>query len=164
MADEKTLLELFFSNVERGIGEEGIYPHPGLCLNYDGEIEMAALAFGPDECISWFWDSIANKGAVECVFGIDRTTRDGQGTEFRDVLTCAYWKEGLDGKSWGSSFRIGVINYQFAPELIVRPFDWGNEFWNERMQGEVASRVPPARIVIKSAATEGSESIAATDT
>ena len=138
----------FFEYVEEMIGDEGVYPYPGIALMPDGKIEIAALAIEPSGVFRWFWDMVSIKGAVECMTGLDRTTREGQGTEFNDILTCWCWKEGLDGKPWNKSFRVAVINYQNEPR-IVRPLDWDNKFWNSRIAAEVSASAPPFRVTSK---------------
>lgn len=139
------ILKEFCDYAARAIDGEGIYPFPGFCMMPDGKLEIAALAIGPDGCFQWFWEKVANECAAECIFGLDRETRDGQGTEFGDVLTCVYWKDGLDGKPWNTSFRIAVLNYQHSPR-IVRPLDWDNTFWKKQMHAEVLSHAPSHRI------------------
>jgi hypothetical protein len=141
---EKTLTEQFYDYVTSMIDEVGIYPLPGVALGADGILNFAAID-DPHLVIPWFWEQIANHGAKEVLIGLDRSTLDGQGTEFADVLTCAHWKEGMDGKPWNEAFRIGVINYQHEPR-IVRPFDFSNEFWIKKMTGELVSRCPKLRI------------------
>ena len=138
----------FFKHVERMIDTVGVYPHPGLALMPDGGLQLAALALNPPGVFRWFWDMVSTKGAVECITGLDRNTKEGQGTEFRDVMTCWYWKEGLDDKPWNESFRVAVINYQDEPR-IVRPFDWDNEYWNDQAAGELAAFTPRFRVTIK---------------
>lgn len=144
----KDMTKEFFEYVECMIDGRGVYPHPAFARMLDGTIEVAALALGPQDVFRWFWDKVSVEGAAECMFGLDRTTKEGQGTEFADVLTCCYWKDGLDGRTWDKSFRIAVINYQPEPR-IVRPLDWDNEFWKQRLAAELASYAPLARLVVR---------------
>lgn len=141
------------------IDEEGVYPHQGFSKTAEGKLEIGALALDYPGCLKWFWDKVCIEGASEVIFGIDRTTKEGQGTEFADVITLCHWQDptagqlALDG-SWGNSFRIGVINYQHEPR-IVRPIDWENEFWIGRMTEEVKHFRPQSRIkVVKANAPE----------
>lgn len=120
----------FFAHVERSIDSSGVYPFPGIAVMRDGGIEFAAIT-DAGLCFDWFRKQLANPDCGEAIFGIDRTTRDGQGTKFDDVLTCCHWQRSDSGGA-----RIGVINYQIEPR-IVRPFDWKNVFWTERMLAEV---------------------------
>ena len=120
------------------IDEKGVYPQQGIVLTFDDKLEINALALKPDQIFNWFWDNVCNKSAKEVIFGLDRSTKEGQGTEFADVLTCCHWSEKFieSEGTWGSAFRIGVINYQNAPR-IVRPMDWNNEFWKKTMSEEL---------------------------
>ncbi len=141
----KDMPKEFFEYVERMIDKDGVYPYPGFACMPDGKMEVAALATDPRGVFRWFWDKVSTEGAVECMFGLDRTTKEGQGTEFADVLTCCYWKTGLDGRTWDKSFRVAVINYQPEPR-IVRPLDWDNKFWNRQFAVELSAHAPPFRI------------------
>ena len=142
------LLTKFHEYISRIIDEKGIHPFPGMAIIEDGKMEVAALCEATT-AFDWFWDQVTTKQSKECIFGLDRSTDDRQGTEFDDVLTCVHWAEGMDGKEWATSFRIGVINYQNEPR-IVREFDFSNAFWMERMTSEVKSFRPWMRTVVKS--------------
>lgn len=146
------LVDEFYAYATNMIDVKGIYPFPGMAVNQAGGMQIAALC-EPDLAFKWFWDQITLHQAKECIIGLDRTTREGQGTEFADVLTCVHWAEAED-KKWSESFRIGVINYQHEPR-IVRPFDFENEYWSKYMTGEVASCRPPARVVVHIAKKAG---------
>lgn len=140
------LTERFWNYVSSVIDEDGVHPFPAMALKPSGRMEVAAIIEGPT-ALKWFWDQVANEGATECIFGLDRTTKPGQGTEFSDVLTCAHWSEGMDGKKWDSSFRIGVIDYQDEPR-IVRPWNWDNDYWREKMTEELKSCRPLMRVTV----------------
>lgn len=150
MAEIKNLVEEFHQYVTRSIQKKGVFPFPGMSIDEEGKLEIAACC-EPESAFMWFWKKITLEGSKECIFGLDRITKDGQGTEFGDVLTCVHWSEGMDGKKWDTSFRIGVINYQFQPR-IVRPFDFENQFWIEKMTAEVKSFRPSIRVVLKKGA------------
>jgi len=141
------LVAKFHEHVLQSIDEDGIYPFPGMSINKDGKMEIAALCEA-STAFDWFWNQITIEQSKECIFGLDRSTKDGQGTEFSDVLTCVHWAEGMDGKGWDTSFKIGVINYQPDPR-IVREFDFSNEFWTTKMTTEVLSYRPQVRMVLK---------------
>ncbi len=150
------LVEEFERMVAVGIDENGVYPHPGMILDIDGKLIVCALDLKPDEIFQWFWNAVTIENAQEVIFGLDRSTKPGQGTEFNDVLTCCHWREDLaDGESpkWSRAFRIGVINYQYEPK-IVRPIDWDNEFWKKQMGAEVRQFTPPFRMKITKNAPE----------
>ena len=143
----KSTIDWFHDYVADMIDERGVYPEPGLAVFKDGRRELAAID-DPNSVILWFWDKIANCQAVEVICGVDRYTAPEQGTEFRDVVTCVYWADGLDDKDWAKSFRVGVINYQPEPR-IVRPFDFDNTFWTNKMSAELARQRPLHRILIE---------------
>ena len=140
------LVEQFYAYVCNLIDEEGIYPIPGMAIMPDGEQHIAAIT-EPKLAYEWFWKQVTVNGAEECIFGLDRTTKEEQGTEFADVLTCCHWRENMDGKKWGTSFRIGVIDYQREPR-IARQWNWENQFWIEKMTGEAKSFRPALRMVV----------------
>ena len=142
------LVAKFHEYVSQTIDEDGIYPFPGMSINKDGKMKIAALR-DSIAAFDWFWNQITIEQSKECIFGFDRFTGAGQGTEFSDVLACAHWAEGMDGKGWYTSFRIGVINYQHEPR-IVREFDFSNEYWTSKMTREVMSFNPKRRIVVNS--------------
>lgn len=142
--DDKDLPTRFHEYVDGVIDEKGVYPFPGMALRQDGKLEIAAITDG-NLAYRWFWEQITQHNAAEVIFGLDRTTKPDQGTEFNDVLTCCHWRDGLDGNPWQTSFRIGVIDYQHEPR-IVRPWNWTNEFWLERMGTEIKNCRPGFRV------------------
>ena len=153
---EKTpinLVESFERYIASCIDEEGIYPHPCLMLDEKGGLIAAALDLKPDQIFQYFWKSVTVDHCREIIFGLDRTTKTGQGTEFADVLTCCHWREDLDA-NWARAFRIGVINYQYEPR-IVRSIDWGNGFWASLMGDEVRHFTPAFRLKIQSSLGRG---------
>ena len=141
------LVAKFHEYVSQTIDEDGIYPFPGMSINKDGKMKIAALR-DSIAAFDWFWNQITIEQSKECIFGFDRFTNDGQGTEFSDVLPCVHWSEGMDGKGWDTSFRIGVINYQPEPR-IVRDFDFSNEYWTSEMTSEVLSYRPKMRVWLR---------------
>lgn len=132
----------FFAHVERLIDSSGVHPFPGIAVKQDGGIEFAAIT-DAGLCFQWFKTHLKKLDCAEVIVGIDRTTREGQGTEFDDVLTCFHWQ-----REHQDVLRVGVINYQFEP-LIVRPFDWNNEFWRKRVLDEVNTYGTPSGIVLE---------------
>lgn len=128
------LIKTFEDFVGGIISEEGINPAVGFARTGDKK-EVCALALPPDEIYEWFWTKICCEFVNEIVFGLDRTTMEGQGTEFADVFTVIHWTDDYKEGKWARSFRIGALNYQHEPR-IVRPIDWDNEFWSENMTQE----------------------------
>lgn len=141
---DKDLPTRFHESVERMIDKKGVYPQPGMALRQDGKMEIAAIT-DAQLAYRWFWEQITQNYAIEVIFGVDRTTQPDQGTEFNDVLTCCHWREGMDGNPWQTSFRIGVIDYQNEPR-IVRPWNWANKYWSERMGTEIKNCRPGFRV------------------
>lgn len=133
----------FFSAVEVHIDDEGVYPFPAMSCDSDGRIEFAMIT-DAELCFKWFWEKTTKPETVEALFGLDRTTKEGQGTEFDDVLTCLHWKRPNEVDD-SSEYRVGVINYQVDPR-IVRPWDWDNEFWRTRMLAELKAFCPVVRL------------------
>ncbi len=148
-SEKPNLVEMFEHVISLSIDERGVYPQQGIVMNFKDELQINALALTPEEIHRWFWGEVS-AGASEVIFGLDRTTKEGQGTEFSDVLTCCHWSEAFidENVNWGQAFRIGVINYQNEPR-IVRPMDWDNEFWKKQMTKEILAFRPPFRIKIK---------------
>lgn len=132
----------FFRYVEGMIDAKGVYPFPAISSLMNGHREVAAIT-EPGLCFKWFRTQLGNAECIETIVGLDRTTKEGQGTEFADVLTCFHWK-----RQHPNVLRVGVINYQPEP-LIVRPFDWGNEFWRQRVVAEVNRYATPHGLVLE---------------
>lgn len=148
------LVEEFEHMIAVGIDETGVHPNPGMHIAEDGTLNLSALDLEPEQIFDWFWNLISVENCQEIIFGLDRSTKKGQGTEFSDVVTCCHWRE-----KWNKPFRIGVINYQHEPR-IVRPIDWENQFWIKQMGAEVRQRTPPFRIQV----TKEDQKAALTDT
>lgn len=124
------LVETFYRMAETAIDRVGVYPQIAIAV-IDGQTNVMSLALDGYEV----WRAVnrlfaPDRPAVqELVFGLDRSTKPGQGTEFADVLTLLHY----DGKTWTP----GVINYQDQPR-VVRPIDWDNPFWNAQLRKELA--------------------------
>lgn len=123
---EQSPPEIFWEMVAGSIDEEGVYPQQMITVE-DGALCVHALCINPPQIMQLVKRKIA-EGVEELIFGLDRTTKPGQGTEFADVLTCGHYKDG--------QWRVGVINYQHEPR-IVRDWDWDNEFWTEAVLYDV---------------------------
>lgn len=117
---QKPILEVFYEICSKMIDEKGIYPHQAIFINDKDKISVCALMVPPLAVISWALKQ--TETAKEIVFGLDCTTKPGQGTEFADVLVVFHWERSFP------TFQIGVVNYQNEPR-IVRPIDWENQFW-----------------------------------
>ena len=140
-AQQSDVVETFEGLVEGMIDAEGIYPFPAYYIDSNDERCVASLAMDNAQiCVDWFWSTILTSNARELIFGVDRETRPNQGTEFADVLTCAYYVQCGDTEAIRDNYRIniGVINYQHEPR-IVRPIDWDNRFWRRQLLNELNS-------------------------
>jgi hypothetical protein len=152
------IVERFEGLVAMSIEAAGIWPAPMLSEDDDGKLEVAALALPPEECFMQFCTKTLEPTVAASIFGLDRQTRPGQGTEFRDVLTCVlYERVGADVTEYRTrdQFRFGVINYQHRPR-IIRPMDWENAFWNLHLRGELFHYIPA--LVIKRIVATGKSS------
>lgn len=141
---EPELLQQFCDWAAGSIDDEGVYPYPAMWRERDGKLALGVLDLGPGEVFDHVWRQITCELATELIFGLDRSTKPGQGTEFADVLTCAHWFPDFH-KSWNAAWKPFVINYQHEPR-IVRPPDFENEFWNEKIRAELQATCPPFRM------------------
>lgn len=130
---------MFWKSVSEAIDAEGVYPHHMIIVDKDNKIIFCALDLDVKSVLIQALKAIMEE-CKELIFGLDRATKDGQGTEFADVLTCAHWKDGV--------WTIGVINYQHEPR-IVREWDWNNEFWKAQMLREIAAMERAANVLHK---------------
>ncbi len=131
------LKQMFFDMVVNAIDNDGVYPHICLAHERNGQLRCEMLQLDYRQLLQHVAMLRTEGEITELILGVDRKTHKGQGTEFNDVLTCAYWKCNkppcrLSDGTW----EIGVINYQPTPR-IVRPFDWKNEFWRDQMMTEI---------------------------
>ena len=135
---EQTLPELFYTYAASSIDGEGFGAAKAVFRARDGDITMAVLDLPPDQVLLNVLATLAQPDTMEVVFGMDRFTKPDQGTEFADVLTGAHlFKE--PGKPTPSTVPF-VINYRPEPRL-VRPYDWENQFWNNRICLELVETI-----------------------
>jgi hypothetical protein len=87
------LLEEYERMISRAISTEtgGIYPHQALGLDEDGALTVWALDLPPVQVVDNMRNAAASGRFVELVWGLDRNTRDGQGTTLTDVLPVTRW-------------------------------------------------------------------------
>lgn len=116
----KDLTEVLFGLVESSVDEEGVYPQHCVFTDKEGQMTLLALAVSGEQAINVAVEKVKSGEAVELVVGIDMWTKEGQGTEFADVIVVCHFKDG--------NVRVGVIDYQNEPR-IVRPLRWDNEHW-----------------------------------
>ena len=131
------LKQLFFDTVVNAIDDDGVYPHICMALERNGQLRCEMLDLGYPQVLRHIAMLRMEGEITELIFGVDRETRKGQGTEFNDVLTCAYWRcDKPPSRLSDGTWEVGVINYQPTPK-IVRPFDWKNKFWQNQMTTEI---------------------------
>ncbi len=122
----KDLPKLFFEMVCCIIDEKGIFPPPLLVKKANGSLEAGVIT-GP---VQFAYNVVKlhfnDSECLEFVYGLDRYTRPGQGTEFNDVFVGAFCEKRNGIIVW----KPYAINYQKEPR-IVRDYDWNNNFWNE---------------------------------
>lgn len=130
-SSQKSLVEMYHDLIKNSINDEGIFPFPALVRKSDDSISMLALAVPPQNAyqiiIQQYYNADDNS---EIIYGLDRVTKPNQGTEFNDCFTGAWMVDGI----WYPY----VINYQIDP-LLVRPYDWANDFWVGIITRELSS-------------------------
>jgi len=134
---------MFYNYVADVIDTKGVYPYPAMWRMLDKKLlsdgcppeEALALNVGamdlkPHQVILHLLRA-RMEGAVEMIYGIDRSTKPGQGTTLSDVLACAYW-------STDTGWLVGVIEYNVSDQgKTVLPWNWHNPFWTELVLGEI---------------------------
>lgn len=135
------LLKQFHGVLDSGIDEKGVWPHICLVRTAAG-IEFQSLALTPEEALRHIQTQLTTRAddILELVFGLDMTTRPGQGTLYADVLALGWWHDGV----WTS----GVIDYQNEPRAI-EPINWDNAHWNGVMARDILPRLKPFYRVVR---------------
>jgi len=136
---EKKVIDVFYQTAIGGIDEKGIFPFPLVAMQKDGTLLLESLAIAGEEAYHVFLKKIVKKEVDAIMFGLDRTTKEGQGTEFSDVLSCVFWsaqEEWTEPGAWRKWLKIAVLNYQNEPR-ITRPLDWNNECWTKMVTSEL---------------------------
>ena len=113
----KSIVEMFHEHTARCIDERGVYP-----------LTMEAHDLTPLQVYQRVITIVATMKPSELVFGLDRFCKEGQGTTLGDCVTAAHW----NGRLWLPF----IIEYQHEPR-IVKPVDWNNAFWNEKIMGDI---------------------------
>jgi hypothetical protein len=112
-------------------GDEESIPM-GMLRKEDGSLTMVALALEPDQAYQVMLQMVITEEATECVFALDRFTKEGQGTKYADVLAGHYFDRSLGRKPW----KPFIIEYQREPRLF-EPVNFDNEFWNASLTMEM---------------------------
>jgi hypothetical protein len=131
------LVERYEQTLAVMIDDDGFPRPPLLALHHDETVTMATMAVPAEQIFQLASDRfIGDLTVKEVIFGVDRFTKPGQGTKYRDVLTVFHWA-GEYGEDGG--FRFGVVNYRPGSNKIIEPIDWNNAFWNDIMRRIVMS-------------------------
>lgn len=134
---------MFYNYVAGVIDQEGVYPYPAMWHTVDPNLlkdgcppeealrlNVAALDLKPHQVVLHLLKQRL-ESATELIYGIDRTTKEGQGTTLSDVLTCGYWSQ-------TTGWQIGVIEYNVSNQgKTVLPWNWNNQFWTELVMQEI---------------------------
>lgn len=130
MSEQKpNLPELYHRVIGTAIDEKGVFPHQCIWLDEDGKVNMGALALNrPDEVMAAVVKILVKEKPTELMYGLDRFSKPGQGTELKDLIAGAYW----NGEAW----RVFTIEYQNDPR-IVKPIDWDNDWWKHAVRHEI---------------------------
>jgi len=138
--DHSKLYRLFHDLTASSIDEEagGIsIPHI-IGINKNNETIIAVIAGDYHLVYDVLKKSLKDQEYSELIYGLDRTTKPGQGTEFRDCLAGAHISMPINKIFIAKPF---VINYQITPR-IVRNYDWNNTFWKTAVQKELMQLFP----------------------
>jgi hypothetical protein len=133
MQETPEIVDAFYDVAVSLKDEKGIFPHPLIIYLEGGKKIMASLMLEGAENtrVALEYSKNLNKDCkdkcLELVYGIDRFTKENQGTTLSSVLTCAYWNE----KGWVPF----IIEYDDDQTL---PINWDNEFWNDLMNDEIS--------------------------
>lgn len=134
-----SLAEIFHGLIEEWIDENGLEDPMGVALLADVGLEVFSLMTKPEDAVKWMLCTAATRpDIVEIMLGIDRFTKEGQGTEFASVIAGPHWRRQEDGKGTVQGY---TIDYDFGPPKIVRPVSYDNEFWGRAITEECNSVV-----------------------
>ncbi|MCA1909221.1 MAG: hypothetical protein LDL39_12760 [Magnetospirillum sp.] len=135
-----SLPDTFHKMIAGAVGIDGIFPHQALILT-DAGLQVFALDLSHGQVMRLMMLRARESVSQELIFGLDRSTRPDQGTEFADVLPAAWYRRGL-------GWKVGVINYRPDP-LLVRPWDWDNSFWTAAINAELLQAGAPDLLIGK---------------
>ncbi|ALG75071.1 hypothetical protein VY88_26430 [Azospirillum thiophilum] len=127
----------FHELISASIDESGVWPHQ-MIVRRDGKLTLRALALPPEGVMAHLGRTIRD-GADELIYGMDRYTQPGQGTEFADCIAAGWYRRDV-------GWRIGVIDYRHDPR-IVRPWNWGNAWWIAAVGHELRQVLPDHAVV-----------------
>lgn len=132
----QTLPEKYHEIISSAIDEKGVFPHQMLGEDDNGKLTMFAVAINnPKQAMEYIFNIFnGNTKDVpkqkQLIYTLDRWCEKGQGTTLKDCLAGAFY----NGRFWLPF----VIEYQNEPR-IVKPINWNNSFWNEKIREELKS-------------------------
>ncbi len=136
---EQKLIQSYMVIVKSHVNEEGIYPHIFISKTDKEKLVIGFIDMTKTRDI-WrqlmkIWKHPTNSGkVVEMIFGMDRTSKSGQGTLYDDCLPFIYANQ-TDGNL---KLKVGVINYdvkKIGTEIdpVDEKIDWDNPLWTSRL-------------------------------
>jgi hypothetical protein len=125
MEDQSTI-DIFCSNIYRWIGENGVYPTPGL-VRTDTGIELFSFMVNAPDIVRTAMEKCLLPNTQEIIIGLDTWTKPDQGTELDSCLIIFHITR-------SAPTRIGVYEYSWGngSPVIKNHVNWDNEFWNAR--------------------------------
>lgn len=115
--------------------QNGITIPNALMVDSKGEINVMAMAIFGNNSVGQTYQIIhkflTEENPIELVFGIDRFTREGQGTTRKNVFSVTYFSRGV--------FKFGIIEYDLWPEVKVDEIRWDCEHWNDALKNELVN-------------------------
>lgn len=128
------ILKQYHDIISSSITEEGITIPHALFIGDDEKVDMMALAVPPTQAYRVFLEFIGDKKPASAIFALDRYTKEGQGTKYRDLMAGFFYQK----LEVGTATLPFIIEYQYEPR-IVEPIDWSNAFWNDVLGKELQS-------------------------
>ena len=137
---EQKFIQSYMGIVKSSVDKEGIFPHIVISKTDKEKLVIGYIDMNDMKDV-WrqlmkFWKQPTDSGkVVEMIFGVDRTTKPGQGTLYDDCLPFIYVN-----RSNGSTtkLKIGVINYDVKRigtkiDPVDEKIDWDNPLWTSRL-------------------------------
>lgn len=132
---DQALPEMFHFMVSSAIDAEGVYPYPAVVLDVAGEVSVMALDLRPPQVLRTIVRAACAVTTAELIFGMDRFTKAGQGTELDNLFAGAWYRKGL-------GWKVGIIEYRHQPRL-VKEWNWDNPFWTLAVTTELSQAGAP---------------------
>jgi hypothetical protein len=139
----KTFFKLNMSDLKPDeTNTNGITVPSAVMVDGNGEVSVMAIAmFGKHATVQTYQaihKFLIEENPIELVFGIDRFTKDGQGTTRNNVFSVTYFNRGV--------FKFGIIEYDLWPEVEVDEIRWDCEHWNNALKNELVNTFRDHRV------------------